>query len=733
MRTRAAVRSIADMVTVLIIFFVAERTVTAEGLGGYQSEQGTRLFGTRDPKLEGIFIPYAPTRDAQQPGYESLIIKAGQLKMELNGAEVAVAGKVLPMKFVVSTQPTVTLVIREARQHKSIYTKVTSPNVWEYDVMVEGGPNSGPLCDDSQNLALVVPGAWKIGQLSQDKDTGFTFSCVPILVSDSASTSPAPNSAQVTVQKAPQVTRQPLSLTTSRRNLPTRDARRNEVITSLQGGATAHLIEFRSLIEHPQWHGGATAKCIDYGYAPWASGVPVLGQPTVTGGKMPPVSDANARSFHNVCVHVMTADYAGNGQSHTISGAAVRIFDLTDLHATMPIHIGRFTGPRPSQRPATSPAARVAPDLHADKIMARPNIVQGATQQFGSLMFEIAAPRFEGLMFEGLWMEDKGNAHAYCLAKARWQTIDAFDPRLSGAHNRMGESNGSWTYCDELRLGDLSTLARSNTTMLISYSAINERGLWRFPNGTGWVTTTHVEFTKDGPKIGGGLPCASPCIGERVGNILSPDAPLKGLDDIVPLYMYKKDDTNEYATLTMEHPPKGYSVVHLSGNLLSRSRPQRSFVPPHLGGNPEGYLFKKQPSLPEWTSHSNTGVQAPRLQLWQHEKSYCTTSEPDSATQSRSSQYVIKSRTPKCEGYHLVNATLGFLLIPGAERDIYLPLLASTRSLIIPVGDPGPDDPTQKPEETLETKEAVQQQVPMTMQNVPMTTQLPMATEQTPQ
>src|SRR5262249_27648716 len=134
-----------------------------------------------------------------------------------------------------------------------------------------------------------------------------------------------PSLAGVTPPKAPSAVQQPL---------PPAPDQPQATGSVTQGGAVnlpASAVMPRWLVWDPLWHGGAAAKCIDRHYAPWADGVPTLQAPTVTHKHMPKSSEAMARSFHNVCVQAMTADYAGDGQSYTIPGTVVAILDLTDL------------------------------------------------------------------------------------------------------------------------------------------------------------------------------------------------------------------------------------------------------------------------------------------------------------------------------------------------------------------------------------------------------------------
>ena len=56
--------------------------------------------------------------------------------------------------------------------------------------------------------------------------------------------------------------------------------------------------------------GGALAKCVEYGYRPWA-----------------PKSNVSLRDYHQACTRMLRADYCGDGKSHTLEGTPIHIVD----------------------------------------------------------------------------------------------------------------------------------------------------------------------------------------------------------------------------------------------------------------------------------------------------------------------------------------------------------------------------------------------------------------------
>ncbi len=60
--------------------------------------------------------------------------------------------------------------------------------------------------------------------------------------------------------------------------------------------------------------GAAIAKCIRYGYKPWAS-----------------VGGVSLAAHHQACTRLIRADYCGDGTSHTVDGQWVNLFDSLDV------------------------------------------------------------------------------------------------------------------------------------------------------------------------------------------------------------------------------------------------------------------------------------------------------------------------------------------------------------------------------------------------------------------
>lgn len=63
--------------------------------------------------------------------------------------------------------------------------------------------------------------------------------------------------------------------------------------------------------------GAALAKCVDFGYRPWASGT--------------------LADYHQACTRMVRADYCGNGTSHTVSGTQIHVLDQIGLQNVDPV------------------------------------------------------------------------------------------------------------------------------------------------------------------------------------------------------------------------------------------------------------------------------------------------------------------------------------------------------------------------------------------------------------
>ena len=71
---------------------------------------------------------------------------------------------------------------------------------------------------------------------------------------------------------------------------------------------------------------GAQAKCVLFGYPPWASA---------------PNGESMAR-YHAACVRMVRADYCGDGTPHTVPGVTIEMFDLAGVHARQEESYGAF-------------------------------------------------------------------------------------------------------------------------------------------------------------------------------------------------------------------------------------------------------------------------------------------------------------------------------------------------------------------------------------------------------
>lgn len=568
----------------------------AEG-GGYESDQGTTIFGVRDPNLEGVVFSYHPFTGTE------LRIEAGALRQRVAGAETAVKNLILD----VGPPPaSVKLEIKELYPHKNIYSLATSAQVEEYEVLVIGGASPGPLCAVT-NRALVVPGRWIGRQYSNSQpDQGFVFACVPFRPAK-LSSKPAEPVAGAATQESRHTSSQQKPITPP----PTAD------LSS-------------SILTMAPTHGGAAAKCIDYGYAPWPTSDKASSQATA----------ADAGSYFNLCIHAMTADYAGDGRSHTISGTALIMFDLAKLPTA--------TCVRKSSTliSCDESSARHIPARRAVQPSAR-NRLAGALLEAWSV--EIPAPHVSDseLLLESVWREDDhGIARALCLSKARWLTIDAM--LASFQDMPSAEPSEKRPSCDDWTLNLLS----GDRPLIVTYSAMNERGLWRFPYGMGWLTTSRVRWGNQGPEPDVGLPCAKPCIGVFEGLLLSREAmrPSALLGKAYPLYLYE-NKSHQYATATESYAKegghlKGYERVPLSSQrpqLIVEYHPKRKLestqfrtpsgtaVGTHAPDPvvPEGFLYWTAPTLPPSISPLETGPGTRKLEIWTFGEVYGTTAHPD--------------------------------------------------------------------------------------------------------
>ena len=71
---------------------------------------------------------------------------------------------------------------------------------------------------------------------------------------------------------------------------------------------------------------GAQAKCVRFGYPPWAS--------APDGSSMAP--------YHAACVRMVRADYCGDGTPHTVPGVAIQMFDRAGVNGSPEPAYGAF-------------------------------------------------------------------------------------------------------------------------------------------------------------------------------------------------------------------------------------------------------------------------------------------------------------------------------------------------------------------------------------------------------
>jgi hypothetical protein len=63
---------------------------------------------------------------------------------------------------------------------------------------------------------------------------------------------------------------------------------------------------------------GALAKCVRWGYRPWAKGTRCFGSHCF---------EISLKDYHQACTRMVRADYCGNGRSYTVDGTAIDVFD----------------------------------------------------------------------------------------------------------------------------------------------------------------------------------------------------------------------------------------------------------------------------------------------------------------------------------------------------------------------------------------------------------------------
>ena len=287
------------------------------------SAQGTQLHGSG--RFEFINVPLRSVEVPEAPGEPDCgrpvaTIAEGRLRVTQN---CAVEGTPMPVKRILEGPTlekavfrapfegrTVKLVIESVRCHEDITPPTSacdSANVnagkarWEYRVQAfTDDKNATPLCPTGSGYALSVPHAWSTSGDLRENPNFFTFACAP----------------------------------------------KNE------GSSSKPFFV----------GGGVIAKCIDWGYPPWATEYP----------------ETVAREYHQLCTRMAVADYCGEGRSNTLDG---------------------------------TPLAFMGPENAA------------VLSQSGHLPATLIP---DGYALEAVWtMDSCGLARPLCLGKKRWDTLSA--------------------------------------------------------------------------------------------------------------------------------------------------------------------------------------------------------------------------------------------------------------------------------------------------------------------
>lgn len=294
--------------------------------------QGTRLHGSE--RFENVNIPLGSIEPSAPPagmrcGEASAQMKDGLLVGD-QACEIgnAPAPRSLKGPGLVGTSfrapfegRSVKLTIEEARCHDDITTSaphctaqdaMAGQALWEYRVTASPEDSQPqPLCPHGSGYALAVPHAWSVGGELIPNSEYFTFACAP----------------------------------------------------ANKGSDGAFFVG-----------GGVIAKCIDWGYPPWATGY------------YPNASVAS--SYHQLCTRMAMADYCGEGRSNTLDGTPLLFMGAPDAAS---LGLG---GGLP---PAT----------------------------------------YKGYALEAVWQEDKcGGVRPLCLSKKRWDTLPLEATCVDSSHLR---------------------------------------------------------------------------------------------------------------------------------------------------------------------------------------------------------------------------------------------------------------------------------------------------------
>ena len=298
--------------------------------------------------------------------------------------------------------------------------------------------------------------------------------------------------------------------------------------------------------------GSAIAKCIDWGYAPWASGE----QPSS------PKGEQEARRLHEICVHMAIADYCGEGVSNTVDGTQFAFYDLKNV------------------------------SMRSDLPPAHP--VLGFERQ--------ADPGYD---IEAAWgMNEDKKVSSICLSKTRWNFALAMTC-TDGSKRFLGAAQGSVNACESMSVDAI--LGRGGR--LLSYSRVVDTPLVMFDNGSAeYLTTTAVELdpaalTSDGDPVPYRLNVRTtgPSYSHRtkyrqparwVGSILTPAyaKQIQAKVPVVPLFRCVNDAGQFVLANSQTTCPPGYRLDGREEEAL------------------EGYLFKEKGSALEEKPNSALNV-----------------------------------------------------------------------------------------------------------------------------
>lgn len=475
---------------VLLILVAA----VAHASRGHQSDQGTTLHGTEGNYYERVIIHLSSATPPAALGsaFSQLTLHRGQLMgwvttpsgpMEVKGWEL------IGTTFsVVLGSETILLTLESAGPHINVYTGAESRETWQYTVSWrrQGSPVAYELCP-GRGAALAVPGQWLGGS-----DTGLLYHPNLSFQGDT-------------------------SLSFSFACLPRRTRE-------------GHLVG-----------GGVSAKCVDWGYAPWSSR-------DVPPGEAEPRrwTDEEARRFHVACVSMASADYCGEGRPNTLQGTPILMFHTQDVN-TMP-----------------------DPDDDTRDVVA-----SGPLGSTGDFYFEAAwgVGERDGTL----------RANALCMTKKRWSTLPVGGSCSTANWLLDPRTRRTARYCEEYTARELL----DQGALLFSYSKYLDAGLYRFRHHTTGeqITTTQVSINPSPLAQAGepyrlNLPGIDPSHYGLVGFegiVISPTAPaqlLSNLGQMVTLNRYKSEK-GMYVTLTEkdEPPSPDYELEGREGYVTFTSPP----------------------------------------------------------------------------------------------------------------------------------------------------------------